>query len=371
MKPGRTGAVRQVTRRVVAIAIAAVVLFVSLPSAIHIPTSHAAIPSGTIGVTAVGLRDDSIRRQQLDAIKSEGFQSVRLIVEWPLIEPAPGQFDWASTDAQVMDAFDRNLAILAVVTYTPAWAATPEGRNFLHPAPADPNTFANFVQIAAERYRGVIRNWEIWNEPNIVQSFAPEPDVALYSEMLSKAYAAIKSVDPASVVISGGTSPAVDGPGSIAPAAFVYGLLARGAANYLDGIGMHPYSSPNLLSTQTEPYSSKQAIEHVTNLMNYLGVRNKQLWFTEFGASTALTPQTTELDASGQGVGVSETRQAEILVDAIEYLRSLPNGGPIFVFDHRDYQPDGRRVEYTYGLVRHDFSPKPSLDAVKRLLAPA
>lgn len=370
MKIGRRAIVHRSARRFAAGALVAAMLFASASSVVDTVPARAALAAGTVGVTAITIRDDSSRLRQYDAIKSEGFPAVRLIVEWPLIEPQPGQYDWTSIDAQVDDARQHGLTILAVVTYAPAWAVTPEGRNFVHPAPANPATFVEFTRIAADRYRGVIRNWEIWNEPNIRQNFAPDPDVALYSAMLVGAYAAIKTIDPYSVVISGGTSPAVDGPGSIAPTTFINGLLTGIAANSFDGVGMHPYSSPNLLSAQREPYSSKVAIGYVTRRMNQTGQGHKRLWFTEYGASTANTPQGDDADTSAQHVGVSEDRQAEILVDGINYLRSLPNGGPIFIFDHRDLETFSTTVDYSYGLLRADFTPKPALAAVQRLLTP-
>jgi hypothetical protein len=371
MRSTRSGAVRRVLRRAAVIALTAAILYVTVPGTLRAPEVRAALNPGTVGVTAITLRDDPVRGRQLDAMRAEGFPAVRLIIEWPLIEPSPGRFDWAETDAIVMDAATRNLTILGLVTYAPAWAATEEGRQYLHPAPADPQVFADFVKTAAERYRGVIRNWEIWNEPNVVQSFAPRPDVALYSAMLEKAYSAIKSVDPYSVVISGGTSPAVDQEGSLSPATFIHGLLSSGAGDSLDAVGMHPYSSPSLLSEQTQWYSSNAAINNVTYLMNYLGQSHKRIWFTEFGASTARVAAQPGTDPSSQHVGVSESRQAEILVDGINYLRSLPNGGPIFLFDHRDIETGSNTVEFSYGLLRSDFSPKPALAAVQRLLAPA
>jgi hypothetical protein len=349
--------------------VSVLILSLSIPAVVTPRTAAAAaLTPRMVGVTAITLRTDSVRQRQYDAIKAEGFQAVRLIIEWPIIEPAPGQFNWASTDTLVVDAFNRGLTILGVVTYTPAWAATAAGRNFLHPGPADPNAYGNFVNIAAHRYRGIVRNWEIWNEPNIVQSFAPNPDIPLYSAMLKSAYSAIKAIDPYSVVITGGTSPAIDGPGSIAPANFINGLYQNGAGNSFDAVGMHPYSSPDLLSTDGPYYSSHAAIGYVNYVLSYRGQGYKKLWFTEFGASTANTQQ-PGADPTGQQSGVTEARQAEILVDGINYMRSLPNCGPIFVFDHRDFQTGSPNVEYNYGLLRSDFSAKPALGAVQRLLA--
>lgn len=67
-------------------------------------------------------------------------------------------------------------------------------------------------------------------------------------------------------------------------------------------------------------------------------------------------------------MGVTLERQAEILTDGINFMRSLPNGGPIFLFDFRDVETGSRNVQYNYGLLRSDFTDKPALAAVQALL---
>lgn len=359
MTTGRGGIViGRFSRRLAAVGTVVLVVLASLTTALS-PAAQAAISPRLVGVNAVTLRFDDLRTQQYDAIQAAGFKAVRIHVEWPLIEEAPGQFTWDLTDSLVVNAVKRGLQILGVVTYTPSWAATREGRGYIHPHPADPNVFGNFTRIAAERYRGVIRNWEIWNEPNIVESFAPRPDVALYSAMLKNAYTALKSVDPLSFVVTGGTSPTIDSPTKMAPATFVRGLYENGAGDFFDAVGMHPYSVPELLSAPGQAWTSNTAIREVTAVMARNGQSRKQLWFTEFGAPTM----------TGHEYGVTEERQAQILVDGIKYMRSLPNCGPIFLFDHRDIRTGSSNFEHSFGLLRSDFTPKPSLGAVQPLLA--
>jgi len=170
-------------------------------------------------------------------------------------------------------------------------------------------------------------------------------------------------------VITGGTSPAVDTATEMSPVTFIKGLYDHGAGEFFDAVAMHPYSSPDLLSAPgpVDSSNSNRAIKEVSELMASQGQSDKRIWFTEFGASTS-TPGATAPDLSGQQVGVTQQRQAEILTDGINYMRSLPNGGPIFLFDFRDVETGSRDVEYNYGLLRSDFSAKPALAAVQALL---
>lgn len=352
---------RPLLRRALSSSVALIVA-ASVAVALPAPASAASGPMGarTLGVTAVTLEtSDSVRQAQIQSIKQNGFPAVRIPIQWPQVEAVQGVFNWAGTDKLVVDAYNAGLNILAVPTYTPTWAAIPEGRTFLHPGPADPATYANFTRLAAERYRGLIRNWEIWNEPNVIHSFAPKPDAAKYSQMLKLSYAAIKSVDQYSVVISGGLSPAIDDGTNISPARFVEALYANKAGASLDGIGNHPYSAPDLLSAGTDWWTPKNSIDMISYLMYINGDGWKKIWTTEFGAATT----------TGQPpYGVTEARQTEILVDGIKYLRSLPNGGPIFLFDYRDINTGSQNLEENYGLTRTNNTAKPSLAAVKALI---
>ena len=181
----------------------------------------AALPPGLVGVNAVTLIDSATRDRQYDQIAADRFRAVRLQIEWDLIERSPGQFDWGYTDSLINGAASRGLTVLGVLSYAPSWAVPAQYRDLVHPAPADAGPWANFVAQAAKRYSNVIHNWEIWNEPNIDDAFAPAPDLALYTSMLKASYRAIKDVDPQSVVITGGTSPAVDNPTEMSPVTFI------------------------------------------------------------------------------------------------------------------------------------------------------
>jgi polysaccharide biosynthesis protein PslG len=328
-----------------------------------------AIQPGTLGVNAVTLILPETRIRQYDAIKAAGIPAVRLYLEWDLIEPQPGEFDWTTTDSLVNEAAQRGLKILGLLTYAPSWAVPPQNRILVHPAPADAASWGRFVALAAQRYGHIIHNWEIWNEPNIDDSFAPGPDLPLYSAMLRESYRAIKDVDPDAVVVTGGTSPAVDNPTEMSPVTFIKGLYDHGAGDFFDAVAMHPYSSPELLSVDGPPETSnsRRAISDVTDLMVARGQRGKRIWFTEFGASTS-TPGAAAPELSGQQVGVTPERQSVILTEGINYMRSLPNGGPIFLFDFRDVETGSRNVQFNYGLLRSDFTAKPSLAAVRALI---
>jgi polysaccharide biosynthesis protein PslG len=352
------------------VAIIAGSLLVLSPLLLHRPSCCAdqagPVIQGVVGVTAETTRIEATRNRDFELIKAEGFPAVRLDIEWPLIEPRKGQFDWTYTDSIVMGAVNHGLTVLGLLFGAPSWSLAPEGRSYIHSPPADPKAFGAFVKLVALRYGKVIHHWEIWNEPNIGDSFSPAANVPLYTAMLQNAYTTIKSVDPHSVVITGGTSPSIDTDDSMTPANFIRQLYANGAGNFFDAIAMHPYSSPEFLSDDGPPYSSHRQIKEVTEVMANNGQGYKRIWYTEFGASTA-PKEAKAPDFGGQDTGVSEARQAEILTDGIRFMQSMPNCGPIFIFDHRDGENPLELVN-DYGLLRWDFSAKPALSAVQGML---
>jgi uncharacterized protein YraI len=85
---------------------------------------------------------------------------------------------------------------------------------------------------------------EIWNEPNIDREWpAGQINPAEYTRFLSRAYNAIKAVNRNTLVVSGAPAPTGFFGGCSGAGcddnAFVAGMAAAGAANYMDCLGIH------------------------------------------------------------------------------------------------------------------------------------
>ena len=103
------------------------------------------------------------------------------------------------------------------------------------------------TNFAAHRYPGAV-GFEIWNEPDAWnywgRGLLPIDPVA-YTNVLSSAHDAIKSVSPSMPVIGGALAPY---PTTVAGVHlsvndFVGAMLRAGAADDMDGISLHPYPS--------------------------------------------------------------------------------------------------------------------------------
>lgn len=179
-------------------------------------------PESPFGIHAIA--NDPV----LKALKAAGVNHVRLhdagadYIAWAYLEPEKGR--WRFRDAELQLYRSNRLLLTATLFLTPEWAATggdrPEVRRLsgysLHRVrtvvPADLKDFTNYVSTVAARYRNVIREYIVWNEPwsNLrqkveaggrVADFEFDARAAAYFRMQKAAYGAIRQVDPALRVV--------------------------------------------------------------------------------------------------------------------------------------------------------------------------
>jgi hypothetical protein len=295
-------------------------------------------------------------QRELDLYATGGAGWVRIDVNWSVIQRAgPSSYDWAPFDRVVKEASARGLHVLATPLYTPAWARA-AGTDPLYP-PSDLARYAAFCSAAAAHFAPLgVHDWEIWNEPN--RGFwKPAPDPARYTAMLKLAYPAIKAQDPSAFVVSGGLSPygsyGESGRDGMNPLTFLEKMYAAGAAGSFDALGWHPYNFGGL---DFHPWSAWSQVADTKpsarSLMVAHGDGDKSIWGTEFGAPTG-----------SAGPAVSEASQARMVTDAYAQWKRLSFAGPLFWYSFRDAGTNPGDVEQNFGLLRHDFSPKPSFAA--------
>ena len=162
----------------------------------------------------------------LQMIRTAGFVWLRQEFPWEDLEvDGRGQFsdsrdlngDGAPDVADTWVKYDRivdlteayGLRLMVRLSNPPAWTrANPAAGD--NAPPDDLQDFVNYAGAVATRYRGRIGHYQIWNEPNIYPEWGNSPiDPAGYAEMLCRAYAALKAVDPDIVVISGAIAPTI------------------------------------------------------------------------------------------------------------------------------------------------------------------
>lgn len=144
-------------------------------------------------------------------------ESIRLwdsYTTWRDIELRKGVYDWSALDAAVASAEKNDASVLLVLGPTPSWSATTIKEGDLKgPGSAAPPTysedFETYVAAVAERYRGRIGAYQIWNEANLKSFWRGTPEQM--AELTKIAYDAIKSEDPDALVVAASTTTRAEG----------------------------------------------------------------------------------------------------------------------------------------------------------------
>ncbi len=298
-----------------------------------------------------GLRDQDDARLagDLDAMVALGAEWIRLDIAWSVVEPEPGRFEWSGSDRLIDAAHERGLEVLALLAYSPAWARPPDTTD--KAPPNDHQQFARFVTEAVSRYgqRGVDA-WQIWNEPNSALFWEPRPNPQAYGDLLRTSVSAVRSIDPEAIVVSGGLAPAVERPdeGWRSPEAFLSELIDTGALADVDAVGVHPYSFPaHPLDQETVEWNTFLKLPSLHQLLEQSAAGPDRIWITEYGAPTG-----------DHARSVSEADQATLLLAGLDAARQWPWLGPVFLYALRDFRHDPGDLEWNYGILTPDGTPK-------------
>ncbi len=208
---------------------------------------------------------------------------------WSGIERAKGVFDFRDLPQQVDESLRRDVKILPILDYEPAW--DPEV------SPADEETrdlWARYVQRTVSEFKGKLKVWQVWNEPNIT-FWKPAPNPRDYAELLRRSYLAAKAVDP-SVQIVGVNCSDID-------LEFTEEVFRYGGLNYCDILAYQPYR----IAPEVGHFEEMQALR---NLVSRYG-EQKPIWFTEMGWNTDHFPY---CDAKDLAAERPSRRQAAFLV---------------------------------------------------------
>jgi hypothetical protein len=333
--------------------------------------SVSATASGATGPDAFGVsvggdiqsEAAATRDRELDAIAAMGARWVRVDVNWAQIQSGgPSSFNWGVLDPTVQAITARHMKVLGLITYTPRWAR-PSGASSTYGP--DPDQFATFASAAVQHYSAMgVTAYEIWNEPNVSYFWTPAPDPAAYTRLLRAAYAAIKAVEPQATVLTGGTSPASTNGTNYSPVDFLRGIYANGGHGSFDAVANHPYcwpAYPGDAAGWSSWYQMYGTSPSLRSLMSANGDAAKQIWGTEFGAPTN----------GPAGSYVSESVQAQMISRAYSLWQTYDWAGPLFTYEGRDYGTDASNREDWFGLIRYDWSLKPSYVAYQSLASAA
>ncbi|MBG6081027.1 hypothetical protein IWX58_002714 [Rubrivivax gelatinosus] len=195
---------------------------------------------------------------------------------WHHLAPSPEAWTARSADAwkqlddlvEVVQRRAPGATLLMTLGQPPAWAsASPQATCAYGTgtcgAPASLEAWRDYVQTLAQRYKGRIRWWELWNEPDYARFYVPTLSLVELARVASQV---LKSVDPENRLVS----PGFTGNGYAALDRF----LAQGGGRYVDAIGFHWY-------VRAAPESLVPRVRNLRALMQRRGAGQLPLWNTE------------------------------------------------------------------------------------------
>ncbi|MCW2959167.1 MAG: hypothetical protein JWP18_1970 [Solirubrobacterales bacterium] len=330
-------------------------------------TGLAPAPATAASPLKVGIADDAQMLYQgpeaaaraAAAFGAMGIDSVRLHARWAFIAPRPNdrsmpagfdprdpgdpQYAFGNLDRAVALLEAQGIEPLIAITGSgPVWtSADPKQDNPLYKP--DPAMFGDFAHAVAERYKGRVRQYVVWNEPNQPAFLQPQFSCSssgckplaphLYRELYRAAATAVRAADPAAQVLIGALAPRGKAPRSrnatMRPLQFLRALGCvttsykrdrTGACRTAkpvtaDGFAYHPHPvglRPDQHDAERDNASIgdidriQTALDRTTSAGVVKPVSGKRLdlYFTEFGYQTNPPDPTVGIPTSRQAAWV-------------------------------------------------------------------
>lgn len=341
----------------------------------YVPIAHTGV--NPFGVnTFLQLEVEPEKRERILQMVSEaGFKWIRQEFPWEDIEIyGKGDFwdhkwnksAWEKYDNIVDLAEKYKLQIIARLDNPPAWSrAGGDDVGTLAP-PDDFNDFGDFVYTIVSRYKGRIKYYQIWNEPNIYPEWGEQPvNPIAYTELLKIAYKRAKEADPNAVIISAALAPTIEVDyRNLSDVIFLQQMYDAGAKDYFDIMSIQCYG---LWSGPTDRRMRPRVINfsrplYIRDIMVKNGDENKPIWISEM--NWCAVPDEIPDKRYGQVTEEQQARYATLAYQRI--LEEWPWVGVVNFWFFKLADDRGKdKPEYYFRMVEPDFTPMPVYFAMK------
>jgi len=360
-------------------------------------------PMGHAGVHPLGINvflnqevEERKRDQSLEMIAEAGFQWIRQEFPWEDIEihgkgdfvdrrndlDGDGEVDaidaWAKYDHIVTLAEGHELDVIARLSNPPAW--TRELTNTIGPyaPPDDRGDWGDYVFATVSRYKGRIRYYQLWNEPNVYPEWGEQPvDPSGYTELLCEGYRRAKEADPDAVIISGALAPTVSldpGPGparGMSDFVFLQQMYDAGAGACFDIMSVNDYM---LWSGPTDHRLRPLNINfsrpmYIRDIMVANGDADKPIWIGEMNSNAVPNdPAIADVGAYGQVTLEEQARYAPLAYERIQEEWPWVGVANYWFFKRPD-ESEKNQAMYYFRMVEPSFTPLPVYGAMKAYAA--
>ncbi|MBN1992278.1 MAG: O-antigen ligase family protein [Anaerolineae bacterium] len=273
--------------------------------------------------------DDTLA-DSLTSLGEGGLLWLRQPIAWAKIEPAPGEFNWASLDRAftALAQNDQPFKLIAVLHTTPAWAR-PANTPSTTP-PTEISHFGRFARAFAGRYGRQIDYYQIWHEPNLSANWGNAyVDPAAYANLLREAALNIQDVDPAAFIITAALAPTLEqGPLNLNDVTYLDQLYQNKANRWFDIVAGQAYGFDSEPADPADPdLLNFSRIELLRQVMLHHDDPAPPIWATAFGWNALPAAWTGRLSPWKSDTPAA---QAQRTAAAIQYARrNWPWLGPM------------------------------------------
>ncbi|MDR3710643.1 MAG: hypothetical protein P4L33_20270 [Capsulimonadaceae bacterium] len=276
--------------------------------------------------------------KQIEMMRLTGFQLIRAGEGWGQIQPAEDTWNWDAMDKDVDALKAAHIQLEYCLAYSTKWASTgnTKTKNWhdWNNAPPVTEKYAAFVKAVANRYKPYVHYFEIWNEPDLSFWLGTADQ---YAELLGASVKAIHEANPSATVMNGGFSEVGYRP------TFIEDVLSKTSPKP-DVIAYHSHGPLSNL-----PIARAKVVEAAAKA----GLGTTPIWINEAGISSV--------------GGTSVREQAITLAKKVATAQALGDRAYI-MYDMIDDGVDPVDWEHHYGIVFHDFSPKPAIASVHTVI---
>ena len=325
------------------------------------------------------------REQTVKLAAEAGFHWLRQEFPWQDIEiHAKGDFEdrrnppsksaWDKYD-QIVDLADKyGMELIVRVSTPPSWSRAEGEAVGAFAPPDDYEDFGDFVYQLVSRYKGRIRYYQLWNEPNIYPEWGNYPiSPEDYTRLLKIGATRAREADPNAVIIAGALASTIALQPDAAPPTsalndllFLQRMYDAGAAPYFDIMAMQAYG---LWSGPTDRRMQPRVMnfgrpQFVRDLMVANGDASKPIWISEMAWNAV--PDAVADKRFGQ---VSPEQQAQY--EPMAYQRALeewPWAGVVNTWYFKrasdEWFKQGKPEAY-FRLADPDFTLQPVYESLK------
>ncbi|EOZ3690205.1 cellulase family glycosylhydrolase [Klebsiella michiganensis] len=284
----------------------------------------------------------------IELVKKYGFTSIRDELPWTNVDNGDGTYAIPKYRKKNDDLFNnsQNIGGISSMLVLDYGHLKYTGGGY----PQDEKDINQFVQYAswiANRYKGKVKYYEIWNEwllgtgikPRL-QKYRPSDDI--YFKLVKETSQAIRKIDPNAIIVTGSFNP-----NNEKDKEWILGLLDSGLMDYIDGLSLHPYTYNTGSSVKESAEGNLDIIDAFSNELKQKYHKTIPLYITEIGVPTY----------KGRW-GVTEEKAAlfamkyTLMAKSREYIKG------IWWYDLKDDGNDENNKEHRFGFFTNAFQEK-------------